>query len=201
MWVAELWGWLEFHLAGEASPRERGRATPSSPPPSPEGWDFSRSSSPWGFPGAQPLVFRWGSTVLVATLPCASLSLPGVRDGESSSVQAALPAGCSPATASPSLSRLNSPNISCLFSHRNTSVIAPFPGFCTFLDAGEAQDVPNLGKRDHISLPPAPSKPDSPKPGGKKSPCKALPARWDCADTGKSPRLPAVPARGVKRKG
>lgn len=67
------------------------------------------------------------------------------------------------ATASPSLSRLNSPNISCLFSHRNTSVIAPFPGFCTFLDAGEAQEVPNLGKRDHISLPPAPSKPDTPK--------------------------------------
>lgn len=42
------------------------------------------------------------------------------------------------------LSRLNSPKISCLFSHRNVSVITLFPCFCTFLDAGAAQDVPNL---------------------------------------------------------
>lgn len=60
------------------------------------------------------------------------------------------------------LSRLNTPHISRLSSHWNVSVITLFPNFCTFLDAGAAQDVPNmpaelLGQWDHISLPLAPS--------------------------------------------
>lgn len=80
-----------------------------------------------------------------STLLCTSLSFSVMRNGESrgSSVlhgsQAVLmpPWTCL-------LSRLNSPNISCLFSHRNVSVITLFPCFCTFLDARAAQDVPNL---------------------------------------------------------
>lgn len=42
------------------------------------------------------------------------------------------------------LSRLNTPDISCLFSHRNVSVMVLFSWSCTSLDAGAAQDVPNL---------------------------------------------------------
>ena len=88
---------------------------------------------------------RWATVSPASALLCTSLSFSAMRNGETrgtSVLHGSRAVLVPPRTCL--LSRLNSPNISCLFPHRNVSVITLFSCFCTFLDAGAAQDVPNL---------------------------------------------------------
>lgn len=87
----------------------------------------------------------WANVSPAFILLCTSFSFGGMRNEESrglSVLQGSQAVLVPPQTCL--LSRLNSPNISCLFSHRNVSVITLFSCSFTFLDAGAAQDVPNL---------------------------------------------------------
>lgn len=173
-----------------------------SPSPSQrEGFLHKRTGFPLKSLHRHPL----GEHFPASTLPCTSFSLFGTRNGESrglSVLQGSQAVLVPPQTCLPS--RLNSPNISCLFSHRNVSVITLFSCSLTFLDAGAAQDVPNLagcpssagGTGSHFPVSSFVKAQHPQDEETKKSLQRgAVPAS---RDTGKGPRLPG---RLVLRRG